>query len=155
MVNGLKRAIVFGSILLLSACANIAPLTTTGMLLKETDNAFLQVGADFNRMCAPNALPALRAEDCAAFKGFVPTFQGQAALAKDTWDAISACQIAEAQVPTGKDCGSTLETINVITSLKNILGQYILMVLTMTQAGDTGIQSVDAFSNYPDIVYGD
>ena len=109
----------------LTACS-VKALNTSAILIDETSSLFLQVGADYNRMCAPNASPSLPAEDCERWKGFVPVFQAQYPKAVDAWTIIAQCRIDEAQVSTGRDCGSQVEVLNIVAGLKTIVLGFVV-----------------------------
>ena len=109
----------------LLACS-VKVLNTSAILIDETGSLFLQVGADYNRMCAPGAVPSISEEDCARWKGIAPTFQAQYPAAVDAWTVIAQCRIDEAQVPTGRDCGSQTEVLNIIAGLKTIVLGFVV-----------------------------
>ena len=126
-----KRSIALACIMAFTLVAcSIKALNTSAVLIDETGSLFLQLGRDFNTMCTNpvNPTPELL-QDCAEWKGFVPTFQREYPLAVASWEALAQCQIDEAQMPTGRDCGSQTEIINVVAALKNLLLQFALRLV--------------------------
>jgi len=132
--------------LVFAGCANIGPVLTTGAIIESVGNTFGQVGKDYNRLCQPGAIPSIPAKECAAWKGFVPTYQLQHATADQAHKAISQCLVDEAQVPTGRDCGSTAEVLSVINAIKSILGQYIVSIIVAAPAQELAYTSSGAIS---------
>jgi len=127
-----------------AGCTTIGPVTTTGAVIESVGETFLQVGADYNRLCQPGVIPSIPAKECAAWKGFVPTYQLQHGTADQAHKAISQCLVDEAQVPTGRDCGSTAEVLSVINAIKSILGQYIVAIIIAAPAQEFTYTSMGA-----------
>jgi len=127
-----------------AGCAQIGPVTTSGAIIESVGETFLQVNTDYNRLCQPGVVPSISEKDCAAWKGFVPTYQQQHAVANRVHKAVSQCLVDEAQVSTGRDCGSTAEALSVASALKSILGQYILAIIIAAPAQELAYTSMGA-----------
>lgn len=108
----------------IAACVPKA-MITSGQLLAATGDQFVATGTTFNTMCRIDANPKMDAKTCQEWKEFVPTFKFAFAQADGIWSEIAACEIAEAEVPTGRECGDTKEVVDTILRVKNILLQFV------------------------------
>ncbi len=121
----------------LAACGKQA-LVTTEKILAVTGRQFISTGATFNQMCAPGAIPRMDAKTCQDWKEFVPDFQAADKEARILWSALASCELAEADNPTGRDCGSRTEILSITLKVKNILADFAFKLLARQQLQHQG-----------------
>ena len=124
MRKGIK-ALALAAIVMFAAACGAKTLITSEQILAATGSQFVATGATFNTMCQLDANPKMDAKTCQEWKEFAPEFKFAFAQAEGIWNEIAACEIAEAEVPTGRECGDTKEAVDTILRVKNVLLQFI------------------------------